>query len=504
MRQAKDRRPRSRSIEASRYPFPLSTLAERPTIEEHESPARVVWALAWPAVALNSLQVVNSLLDSAFIGHLDQASLTAYGGITVVVFLLFSLAMALGTGGTALVARAYGAGQVEEFRMACRQAIGLSIVCGILFAAVGTLTAPLAAKTFIPADDPRAMELVVKFLTAFSAGLPAIYIIQSLAGAMRGIGDTKSPMVISGIQILLHIGLNFIFIFPPRETAIGITIPGLNLGLTGAATALSTSAWLAAIVYLAYSARTPLGACWRFGTIRWSWAARILKIAIPAGVMAVLRVSSLGVFTLVLKAVPNGSEAIAAMRPGFAIESMMFMPSFGLSMAAAALVGQSLGMKRPDRAERLGWTASHHAALVTGVLCAPIFIFSHDIASVLIEGKPAIAAEAALLLRYLCVTEIFFAYAMVTLGAMQGAGDTVRPMWVTVGALWGLRVPLTIMLALPAGLTLTSLFGYRISLPIGLGMGSEGAWLAMSITQAAQGIPSLLLFKQGKWKLKEV
>jgi len=450
------------------------------------------------------MQVINSLLDSAFIGHLDQAALTAYGGITVVVFLLFSLAMSLSTGATALVARAYGAGQVEEFRTACRQSMGLSVVAGLLFAAIGVATAPFAARVFIPAEDTHAIALTTVFLMVFAAGLPAIYIIQTLAGSMRGIGDTKSPMVISGIQIVLHILLNFVLIFPPRETSFGVTIPGFNLGLTGAATALTISAWLAAVVYVVYSARTPLGASWSVGRLYWSWASRILKIAIPAAVMAVLRVGSLAIFTLVLKSVENGSEAIAAMRPGFAIESIMFMPSFGLSMAAAALVGQSLGMKRPDRAERLGWTAAHHAALVTLTVCIPIFAFAPEIAGFLIEGKPRIAAEAAMLLRYLCVTEIGFAYAMVLIGAMQGAGDTARPLWITVIALWGLRVPLAAILALDAGQTLTRLNGFVISMPIGVGMGAAGAWIAMSATQALQGILAVWQFKQGDWKKKEV
>ena len=482
----------------------MPTQVEEPPSFEHESPSRIVWTLAWPAVALNSLQVVNSLLDSAFIGHLDQASLTAYGGITVVVFMLFSLAMALGTGGTALVARAFGAGMVEEFRTACRQANGLAIVAGIIFGAIGILTAPLMARTFIPAGDTRAIHLMVEFIIAFSCGLPAIYIIQSLAGSMRGIGDTKSPMVISGLQILLHILLNFILIFPPRETTFGVTIPGFSMGLTGAATALSLSAWLAAIVYVIYSAQTPLGASWAIGRLRWSWCYRILRVAVPAAVMAVLRVGSLAVFTLVLKAVPNGSLAIAAMRPGFAIESMMFMPSFGLSMAAAALVGQSLGMKRPERAEVLGWTAAHHAALVTLALCAPIFIFSPQIASLLIEGKPEIAAEAASLLRYLCVTEVWFAYAMVTIGAMQGAGDTVRPLWITILALWIIRVPMSAICALQTGQVLFALNGFQIVMPIGFGMGAEGAWLGMSVSQAIQGLLAIALFKQGKWKTKKV
>ncbi len=481
------------------------SVVESPRTEAPERASRVVWALAWPAVALNGMQVANNLLDSFFIGHLDPAALTAYGGVTIVVFLLFSLAMALGTGATALVARAFGAGQVEEFRTACRQSNGLALVSGVFFAAFGVLTAGLAAHIFIPAEDARAMTLMVDFLVAFACGLPAIYVIQTLAGSMRGIGDTKSPMVISGIQILLHIALNFILIFPPRTTSFGVTIPGFNLGLSGAAMGLSLSAWLAAIAYVVYSARTPLGASWAIGRLRWSWCGRILKIAVPAAVMAVLRVGSLAVFALVLKIVPNGSHALAAMRPGFAIESMMFLPSFGLSMAAAALVGQSLGMGQPNRAERLGWMAAHMGAGITAAICVPIFLFAPELANLLIEGKPTIAAETTVLLRYLCVTEIFFAYAMVLIGAMQGAGDTVRPLWITVTALWGMRVPLAGLFALSSGQTLFGgVAGWKVAMPFGLALGASGAWLAMSLTQAVQGVLAMVVFRQGGWKEKKV
>lgn len=431
------------------------------------------------------MQVVNSLLDSGFIGHLPPSALVAYGGVTNVVFLLFSLAMAMATGATALVSRAFGAGEPEEYRRACRQALSLSILCGFVFGAIGIATAGLAAKLFLPGDQVEAMRLMERYIWIFSLGLPAIYLIQALAASMRGIGDTRSPMAISGLQILLHIGLNYLLIFPPSRIG-SLTIPGANLGLLGAASALCISSWVAAVGYLLYTGRTPLGVCWRLQMPQVEWATRIFRIAVPAALMALLRVASLAAFTVVLKFAPKGASAIAAMRPGFAIESMMFMPSFGLSMAAAALVGQSLGMKDPERAERLAWTAAHMAALITLAVSLPVFLTADSIANVLIAGKPEIAAEAASLLRWLCVTEVGFAYAMVFLGAMQGAGDTVRPMWITVFALWGLRVPATWLLVLPVGL------------------GATGAWIAMSGTQMVQGALSMAAFRQGSWKSKEV
>lgn len=395
-----------------------------------ESPARVVWALAWPAVALNSLQVVNNLLDRFFIGHLEGPALTAQGASQNVMFLMFSLAMALGTASTAIVSRAFGADDESGYRMGARQATNLAIIAGIVLASVSFLISPFAAKLVLPATDHRSILLMGQFLAVYSLGLPAIYLIQSLAGALRGIGDTRSPMVISGLQILLHITLNFLLIFPPRHIG-GITLPGANLGLVGASTALSISATLSAIVYLIWAGKTPLGKLYNIRLPSREWAARLLRIAVPAATMALLRVLSLTAFTLIIASTREASAAIAGMSIGFAIESVMFMPSFGLAMASSALVGQSLGMRRPDRAERMGWTASHHGAIVTACLAVPLFIFAQPIAWALVDGKADIANESALLLRYLCATEVMFAYAMVLIGAMQGAGDTVRPMWIS-------------------------------------------------------------------------
>jgi Na+-driven multidrug efflux pump len=154
-------------------------------------------------------------------------------------------------------------------------------------------------------------------------------------------------MVISGVQIVLHMLLNSVLIFPPRDFY-GIHFPGANMGLGGAAAALAASAWVSAIAYVLFISRTPLGRQ-SLGLPDPEYALRILRIAIPAALMACMRVFSLTAFTVAIALAPGGSAAIAAMGVAFSIESIMFMPSFGLSTAASALVGQSLGMKRPDR-----------------------------------------------------------------------------------------------------------------------------------------------------------
>ncbi len=465
----------------------------------HENSARVVWALAWPAVALNSLQVINTLLDRGFIGHLSAGALTGHGGSSNVTFLMFSLGVALATGATAIVSRGYGAENKPEYLRGAQEALSLAVYIGVVIGLITALVARFSAQLVLPPSDKEAQDQMTRFLLAYGAGIPSFFVIQTIAGSLRAIGDTKSPMYISGIQILLHLTLNIFLIFPTRHYG-ALTIPGANLGLLGGGIALATSGWIAATIYVLFLPKTGLGWLVPFKLPHIDWAKRILRIAIPACVMTSLRVFSLTAFTIVLKQVSDASSAIAAMSIGFAIESVMFMPPFGLAAAAAALVGQSLGMKRPDRAERLAWTAANHGAIVTICLAGPIFLSATFIASVMTGGKAAITAESASLLRFLCCTEFLFAYAMVLIGAMQGAGDTVRPLWITVGSLWGLRVPLALAFALPAGFKLAG----TTPLPLGLGMGATGAWLSMSGTQGLQGVLSIFAFKAGHWKTEKV
>jgi len=481
----------------------MNALQEETITEEYSTPAenrvRVVWMLAWPAVALNSLQVVNNLLDRGFIGRLPPSALTAQGGSINIVFLLFSLVMAFGVSSTALVSRAFGAREIEEYRLASRECVSLAILVSIGLAFLTVWSAPYIAYAILPNKNTEAIRLMTGFLRIFSIGLAPLATIQTLAGALRGVGDTKSPMVISGLQILLHMMLNVLLIFPTRQVY-GITLPGAGMGLLGAATAMSISTWISATAYIIYSAKTPLGPQWKFVWPGGYWARRILRIVLPSATMAVLRVTSLTMFTLVLASTSDGSTAIAAMSVGFGIESIMFMPSFGLANAASALVGQSLGMKRPDRAESLAWIAGNHGALVTGTLAAVIFFGANAISHVLLPAQPETAAAAATLIRYLCVTEVLFAYAMVMIGALQGAGDAVSPMWISIIAMWGIRVPMAFCLALPAGFHLLGSF----SMPLGLGLGAPGAWMAMTFTQGVQGLMAMAVFKRGAWKLKKV
>jgi putative MATE family efflux protein len=436
---------------------------------------------------LNSLQTVNSLLDGFFIEKLEPAALTAAGAATSMVFLFGSLSFMMGTASTALVSRFFGAGDQESLQTASQKSLSLALYLGFAMAALALPLSPLAAGFFVPAGNEEAKRQMVMYLGIFACSLPALNLIQALAGSLRGIGDTLSPMILSGGQILLHIALNYFLIFPSHDLGF-IVLPGAGWGLAGAGASMSLSAWASAMVYLVWARRTALRARLTADLPGLEWTQRILRIAIPSGLLSILRVTSLMAFTVILAQTPNGSAAISAMRLGFGIESMAFMPAFGLAIAAGALVGQSLGMKDPARASRLGWLAGHHAAVVSTLVAICLVIFSGPLAHALAGTQKEVADITARYIVFIGSTETFFAYAMVMSGAMQGAGDTRSPMLVTLVTMWFIRVPLAAACALPWGLN----------------MGADGCWLAMSATQTIAGIMAMALFHKGAWKKVEV
>jgi putative MATE family efflux protein len=452
---------------------------------------KALFTMAWPVVVLNLLQVVNSLLDRFFIGHLPKESMTAHGGAISVLFMLFSLAFSISVGTGAIVSRAFGAGEVSEYRNGAQQSLRVATYFGLILGVVGFIGSPFMAVAILPRTDTESVRLMGQFLQAYSVGVPAMCIIQVLASSLRSIGDTRSPMFLSGFQILIHIVLNYLFIF---ESEGGL--PGFGLGLLGSGVALSLSAWVSAIVYVVYARKTPIATRWSLTPPTAQWAERIFRIAIPSAFQAVLRTLSLTAFTLILANVPGHDAAIAAMTTGFAIESLMFAPAFGLSAAAGALVGQSLGAKKPDRAMKIGYLTAMVAVVISTVFAVPIFILVPEFAGSLVGFKPEVTLEVVRVVRWLCVTEPLFCAAMVFFGGLQGAGDTKNPLWISIISLWGLRVPFGMLLAMAPG---SALIG-SLTLPTGFAMGATGAWIAMAFTQGLQGLMAAHIWRQGHWK----
>ena len=440
---------------------------------------QTVWSLALPSVTAMLLQTVNSLMDTFFVGHLPHSAqtLSATGVGGGINFLLISVAMGVSVGTTALVARFTGAKDHESAIRATGQSITLAAILGVVFSVIFYLfRQPLVSVMLDGPRNPEAARLCVSFVEmALIATVPQ-FVLNVMNGAFRGIGDTRTPMYITLAQIITHITTNYLLIYG------NLGFP--RLGVKGAGIALCVSIFVAtALYFLALTKRTHLAEALTRKNLAFDleWANRILKIGIPASIQAVIRTLGMMSFTGMLAHTIEGAAGVAALQIGIRAEAIAFMPGFGYSVAASALVGQSLGAKKPEMAERYGWAANGQAMIVM-VFMAVIYYTLADHFASLFTTDPLVHKLGVGYLKLSAPFEIFLAMGMVLTGALQGAGDTIRPTIITFVTMWVLRVPIGILLMFT------------------LQMNTTGAWWAMNITTLTGGVWVALLFKSGKWK----
>ncbi len=437
-----------------------------------------VWTLAWPSVITMLMQTVNSLMDVFFVGHLANGAhaLAATGIGGSVMFLLISLAMGVSVGTTALVARFKGAEDHESSVEATGQSLTLSLVCGIVFGTLFLIYRRHLIGLLLDVDhNPEAVQLCTDFLgIALLAAVP-LFLTNVLMGAFRGLGDTRTPMLITVATIATHIGLNSVLIYGR------LGFP--RMGVRGAATAFASSLVVGLVLYLWHLKRSPLGRAFdiKHLTPQTEWAWRIFRIGLPAAGQAVVRQLGMMCFTGLLARTIEGTAAVAALQIGIRAESIAFMPGFGYSVAAATLVGQNLGARDPDRAERSAWAATYQALFVMTVMATIFYVMAKPFAAAF-TGDHAVQALGADYLRVNAICEPFLALGMVLTGALQGAGDTVRPTYITIITMWALRLPLGNFLMFHAHLN------------------THGAWIAMCLTTIVGGLLTALMFRSGKWK----
>lgn len=442
-----------------------------------------VWALAWPSVTTMLLQTVNSLLDVFFVGNLPNSAqaLAATGVGGGVMFLLISVSMGVSVGTTALVARFTGAGDPESAMEAAGQSITLSVLLGLLFAILTYLfRVPLVGLMLDAHRSPVAADLCVRFLEMALLSTVPLFAVNALVGSFRGLGDTRTPLAITFATVVTHIGGNLLFIYG------NLGMP--RLGVAGAGLALSLSLCVGVALYLvALKRHGELSRAleWRHLRFRPDWAWRILRIGAPAALQAVIRTLGMMSFTGMLARTLEGASGVAALQIGVRAESIAFMPGFGYSVAASALVGQSLGARDPRRAERYGWAAMWQAVIVMSVMAVLFFLLA-DWLPHLFTRDAEVRRLGADYLRINAFCEPFLALGMVLTGALQGAGDTMRPTIITFFTMWVARMPLGVFLMFT------------------LHENTHGAWVAMCVTTIVGGLMTAWLFWSGKWKRVKV
>ena len=436
---------------------------------------RAVIMLAVPMVVEMAMESIFAVADVFWVAHLGADAVATVGLTESMLTLIYTAAMGLSIGATALVARRTG----EHDPEGASRAAGQSIILGVIVSALIAIAAAPNARWLLSVmgASPDVIATGSGFTTMMLAGNATVLLLFLLNAVFRGAGDAAIAMRVLILGNLLNIVLGPCFIF-----GLG---PFPRLGVAGAAVATNIGRGTAVLYQVVVLAS---------GRGRTGVARRHLRFDL-ATMRGVLRLSGLGTFQILVGTASYiglvrilsvfGSGALAGYTIGMRIIFFALLPAFGISNAAATMVGQNLGAGSPDRAERAVWAAARYNMAFLGSV-GLVFLLAAPPITGLFTNDPAVQPLAIACLRIVSLGFVFYAAGMVLTQSFNGAGDTWTPTWINVFVFWAWEIPLAWFLSRRAGLE------------------ARGVFIAMTVAYSALAVISAVLFRRGKWKTRQV
>lgn len=436
---------------------------------------RAIFMLSVPMVLEMIMESLFAVVDIFYVGKIGVNAVATIGLTESVLMLVYSIAIGLSMAATATVARRIGEKQNKDAGTAAFQAILISVSLSLVISVLGVVFAK---------DILRAMgggeQLVndgYRYTQILFGGNVTIMLLFLINAIFRGAGDASLAMRSLWIANGLNIVLDPLFIF-----GLG-PIPAFGLEGAAIATTIGRGTGVAFQLYALFKGSHIIKLTWENFVIKWDIITRLIKISL--GGMGQYIIGSASWIFLVKIISFFGSEAIAGYTISFRIIIFTILPSWGMANAAATLVGQNLGAKKPDRAEKSVWRSAFYNMVFLAFVAIIFFIWAKESVSIF-NDNPEVVHYGVMGLRIICMGYIFFAYGMVIGQSFNGAGDTKTPTIINFFAYWILQIPLSYFLA------------------VNLDFGAEGVYAAIAISSTVLAAASILLFKRGKWKMVNV
>jgi len=436
---------------------------------------RAILLLAVPMILEMVLESLFAVVDVFWVGRLGANAVATVGLTESLLSLVFAVGIGLSLSTTAMVARRIGEKDPEGAAVAGVQAIVLGLVTSIVIGIPCFIYAPQLLRLMGASGDIVATGSGYARIALGGSG--AILMLFLNNAIFRGAGDAAIAMRLLWVSNIINLILDPCLIF-----GLG---PFPRLGVTGAALATFTG--------------RSIGVGYQFyRLLRGTERIRVLtrQIRVNVGVLLrLVRVSLTGILQfaiahtswigLVRIVSVFGAAALAGYTIAIRVVIFVILPSWGLSNAAATLVGQNLGANKPERAEQAVWRTGFYNMLFLGSVGVFFILMAEPIAR-LFTHDAAVIPLAATCLRIISYGNIGYAYGMVMLQAFNGAGDTVTPTIVNFFGFWVVEIPLAYWLAIPMHLH------------------SNGAYIAIVVAECLIAATSAVLFKRGKWKKQKI
>lgn len=432
--------------------------------------------LAWPIAVTNIINVFYNIADTFFVGQLEESA-QAISAVTLtfsVVFLLVAFAIGISTATTSLISQYFGADNKENLEKTVNTSLILMVFFAVVVIAVGLTTKDWLFK-LLQADE-SIIPLADEYFSIIMFGMLFMFLFFVLSSMLRGVGDTKTPMVAgiasSIINIILDPFLIYGWLFFPK------------MGVAGAAYA-TVFARFVLTVYLIYRIMRkdcPLGFNLKKLKFDFTIMKEIFRIGIPSSIseMSV----ALGMMLILGRINTFGASATAAHGLGSRFDSVMYLPMSAIGQAATTMVGQNLGAKLRDRAYKTGTTAIKYTFFSSLVLGVILIIFARPLVAAFTSSKE-VQDLAVYYIYFIFSFYSFMGVRVAMLYSFYGAGDSKTALLTTVISFFALRLPLA----------------YAVSYTA---LGVKGVWLGMGIAYMLTALFMIRPFVKKKWMEKAV
>ncbi|MGN6493556.1 MAG: MATE family efflux transporter [Agriterribacter sp.] len=437
---------------------------------------KAVILLAIPMMLEMGMESVFAVVDIFFVSHLGKHATSTVGLTESVVTIVYSLAMGISMAASAMVARRVGEKDKPGAARAGVQAIILALSITVLVSLSGVIFADDILRLMGAESDTIAMGVTyTRIIMASSIVIMLLFLIN---GIFRGAGN---PMI--AMKSLWLANICNIILCPLLIRGWG---PVPALGLTGAALATTIGRGIGVLyqLYHLFNGKSIIKITVAHFKPVWSLLKSLFNIAWP-GTLQFLIGSGSWIVLAAIVAHTGHSEASAGYQIALRIVMFFILPAWGMSNAAATLVGQNLGAGKPERAQESVNKTARYNAVFMGVVSLTFILFADFIISYFTQ-EPDVKRYAVLAMRIISSGYIFYGIGMVFSNAFNGAGDTRTPTWINLFGFWFLQVPIAWLMANT------------------LQWGPSGVFTAIPVAETAIAIASFLIFRKGRWKLVKI
>ncbi|ATV63697.1 MATE family efflux transporter [Fusobacterium pseudoperiodonticum] len=432
-----------------------------------------IFQITLPAVFDLLAQTLIIALDMKMVSSLGPSAISSVGVGTAGMYALIPALIAVATGTTALLSRAYGADNKVDGKKAFAQSFFIAVPLGIILTLIFLLFSEQIINLVGNAKDMNLADAVL-YQNMTVIGFPFLGVSIATFYAFRAMGENKIPMIGNTLALVLKVILNFLLVYL------------FKWGIFGAALSTTLTRLFSAIfsIYLVFwSKKNWISLELKDLKFDYFTSKRILKVGIPAAVEQLgLRI---GMLIFEMMVISLGNLSYAAHKIALTAESISFNLGFAFSFAASALVGQELGKGSSQKALKNGYICTIIAMIVMSTFGLLFFIIPQFLVSLFTKDKDVIEL-ATMALKIVSICQPFSGASMVLAGALRGAGDTKSVLLITYLGIFLIRIPITYLF-----------------LDV-LNLGLAGAWIVMTIDLAIRSSLAFYVFRRGKWKYLQV